>query len=60
LRVLQAAVGTSECSPGNVIEYRPKVMMPAFDPIMSGNDARDWLYSMQDPYMVTIELPALP
>ncbi len=47
--------------PGQMIDYRPKVLLPAFDPIMSGNDARDWLYSLQAPYMLTIgDLPPIP
>ena len=40
--------------PNQMIEYRPKVLLPAFDPLMAGNDARDWFYSIEDPYMVTI------
>jgi hypothetical protein len=39
--------------PGDMFEYTPWVLLPAFDPAMPENDARDRLYSWDPPWIVT-------
>lgn len=41
--------------PGDVVEYLPKLMLPAYDPAAPGNDNRDFTYPLDGPYDLTFD-----
>jgi len=46
--------------PNQTIEYNPWILLPAFDPNMPGNDARDRVYSWDGPFVIEIIPTVIP